>query len=59
MSEAWERLDERTGRVVGVDENGDRYDRMASKHESYYMPRWGRDDTPSVADEEEKRRRES
>ena len=42
MSEQWERLDEKTGLVVGVDRNGDRTKRKPSQHEQQYMPRWGK-----------------
>jgi len=53
MSGSWERLNEKTGLIVGIDANGDRTTRRPSEHEKRYMPRWGRNENESLADAED------
>ena len=58
-SEERERLNKKSGMVCGVDKNGDRYERLPTIHEKQFMARQGYDAHPSVADEEEYRKRSS
>ena len=56
-SEEWERLNKKSGMVCGVDKNGDRYERLPTSHEKQFMARRGCETHPSVADEEEYKKR--
>jgi len=56
MSCAWIKLNEKTGLLVGVDRNGDRFEKRPTDHQCRNVERWGRNENKSLRDEEENQR---